>query len=169
MKESGRVTGFAVRAIRDEDRPAVTRLVREFWGADVVVGHGRVFRPAELPGFLVEGGDGLLTYEVRGGTLEIVTINAVDGRRGIGTALVEAAVDAARAHGCTEVRVTTTNDNVDALRFYQRRGFRLVELRPGALARSRELKPEIPELGAYGIPLRDELELVREITHGAMN
>jgi len=44
-----------------------------------------------------------------------------------------------------------------------------VELRPGELARSRELKPQIPGLGAYGIPLRDELELVREIPHGAMN
>jgi len=167
------VTGLSVRPIGDGDRATVARLVREFWGADVAVAHGRVFRPAVLPGFLAHdpGGDvvGLLTYEVRGATLEIVTINAVDGRRGVGTALVEAAVDAAGEQGCTEIRVTTTNDNVDALRFYQRRGFRLVELRPGALARSRELKPQIPAVGAYGIPLRDELELVREIPHDAMN
>jgi ribosomal protein S18 acetylase RimI-like enzyme len=56
--------------------------------------------------------------------------------------------------------VLTTNDNVDALRFYQRRGFRLVELRPGAVDAAREvLKPEIPRAGAYGVPLRDELVL----------
>ena len=30
---------------------------------------------------------------------------------------------------------------------------------PNALARSRELKPSIPEIGLDGIPLRDELEL----------
>ena len=54
----------------------------------------------------------------------------------------------------------TTNDNLDALRFYQRRGFRLAELRPGAVDRARErLKPEIPRTGEHGIPLRDELVL----------
>jgi hypothetical protein len=53
---------------------------------------------------------------------------------------------------------------VDALRFYQRRGFRLVALHPGAVDDSRRrLKPEIPELGEYGIPIRDELVLEREL------
>ena len=59
--------------------------------------------------------------------------------------------------------LTTTNDNVDALRFYQRHGFRLVELRPGAVDAARRLKPEIPATGAHGIPLRDELELERMV------
>ena len=62
--------------------------------------------------------------------------------------------------GCDRLRVVTTDDNVDALRFYQRRGFRLAELRPGAVAEARQsLKPEIPLTGAYGIELRDEIEL----------
>jgi len=55
----------------------------------------------------------------------------------------------------------TTNDNVDALRFYQKRGFVLVELRRDAVTAGRPLKPTVPWLGAYGIPLRDELELER--------
>ena len=54
----------------------------------------------------------------------------------------------------------TTNDNLDALRFYQRRGFRLVALRPGAVDESRvSLKPQIGVSGDFEIPLRDELEL----------
>ena len=61
--------------------------------------------------------------------------------------------------GCRRVWLITTNDNLRALRFYQRRGFRLVAVHPNALARSRELKPSIPEIGLDGIPLRDELEL----------
>jgi acetolactate synthase regulatory subunit len=61
------------------------------------------------------------------------------------------------------VRLVTTNDNMRALRFYQRRGFRLVALNAGALDRSRELKPEIPATGMNGIPLRDELVLAREV------
>jgi hypothetical protein len=39
------------------------------------------------------------------------------------------------------------------------RGFHLRELRAGAIAVARELKPEIPLVGKHGIPIRDELEL----------
>lgn len=54
----------------------------------------------------------------------------------------------------------TTNGNVDALRFYQRRGFRLSELHPGATAAAREtLKPGIPLLGNHDILIRDEIIL----------
>lgn len=66
----------------------------------------------------------------------------------------------ARRAGCTRLWLVTTNDNLDALRFYQRRGFRLSRLRPGAVDLSRQtLKPEIPEVGTFGIAIRDELEL----------
>jgi GNAT superfamily N-acetyltransferase len=79
---------------------------------------------------------------------------------GVGSALLAAVQDIARAAGCRCLWVVTTNDNVEGLRSYQRRGFRLALLRPGAVDRSRELlKPEIPTSGAYGIPLRDKLEL----------
>jgi ribosomal protein S18 acetylase RimI-like enzyme len=73
---------------------------------------------------------------------------------------MDAAVEAARAEGCKVVWLTTTNDNLDAIRFYQRRGFRISALRPGAVDRAREkLKPEIPEVGSYGIRMSDELDL----------
>jgi ribosomal protein S18 acetylase RimI-like enzyme len=65
-----------------------------------------------------------------------------------------------RAQGIAILRVTTTNDNLSGLRFYQRRGFRIVAVRPDAVAASRRMKPGIPEVGEYGIPIRDEIELV---------
>jgi hypothetical protein len=76
-----------------------------------------------------------------------------------------AAVEAlAAAAGCARLWVVTTNDNLGALRFYQRRGFRLRALRPGAVDASRAaLKPEIPVLGEHGIALRDELELEKPL------
>src|SRR5260370_4925903 len=105
----------------------------------------------------------LLTYQPLGDVVEIVTLNAIEGRVGIGTRLIEAAAGAAGRYGCREVRLTTTNDNVDALRFYQRRGFRLAELRPGAVDRSRQEKPQIPRVGDYGIPLHDEIDLTLRV------
>jgi ribosomal protein S18 acetylase RimI-like enzyme len=73
---------------------------------------------------------------------------------------MKAAIAAARDDGYKLVWLTTTNDNLDAIRFYQRRGFRLSAIRPGAVERAREtLKPEIPDVGSYGIPMSDELDL----------
>jgi hypothetical protein len=86
------------------------------------------------------------------------------GGRGVGTALIEAAERIARDAGCARLWVLTSNDYVDALRFYQRRGFRLAALNAGAVDRSRaQLKPETPEFGAYGIAIRDELALERRL------
>ena len=155
-----------IRPIDEGDRPMLAWLVAELWGSETVAVHGTSLRPAELGGFIAERSRrvaGLLTYQLVGNSLEIVTLNAIDRRAGIGTMLIEAAVGQARLFGCREIRLTTTNDNVDALRFYQRRGFRLAELRPGAVDRARQLKPQIPTAGDYGIPLRDEIDLTRPV------
>jgi ribosomal protein S18 acetylase RimI-like enzyme len=121
-----------------------------------------LWHPAELPGFAAfEGNEcvGLVTYELDGEACEIVTIDALREGAGIGTDLLAAVVDAARAAGCTRVQLLTTNNNLRALAFYQKRGFRLVGLRPGAIDDERKLKPSIPEVDSAGLPIRDELHL----------
>jgi GNAT superfamily N-acetyltransferase len=157
-----------IRALKEADRELVAAFYRGRWGSERVVSRGRVFDIAELPGFasLSDAGDeitGLVTYIVEGEQCEVVSLDAVEQGVGVGTALLERAVEAARAAGCRQVQLITTNDNMRALRFYQRRGFRLVALHPGALERSRELKPEIPTTGLHGIPLSDELVLARDL------
>jgi GNAT superfamily N-acetyltransferase len=86
----------------------------------------------------------------------------VEGQ-GVGTLLVESVQEAARAAGCRRFFLITTNDNLNALRFYQRRGFRLAALRPGAVDASRQIKPSIPLTGEYGIAIHDELELENDL------
>jgi ribosomal protein S18 acetylase RimI-like enzyme len=151
-----------MRPLADADREWVERLIVERWGEPIVVGRGRVWTPVELPGFAAFEDDrcvGLLTYEIEGDALEIVTIDALVEGQGIGTALLRAAEEVARAQGCRRLRLVTTNNNLRALLFYQRAGFRLVALVPGAVEESRKLKPSIPELDAAGLPIRDELHL----------
>jgi ribosomal protein S18 acetylase RimI-like enzyme len=151
-----------VRTVTENDRPTVEWLTTQLWGAPEVVVHDGIFYPASLPGFIAERAGriaGLLTYDVQPGVLEIVTINAIDPHNGIGTMLIEATRAEAKRRGCNEITLTTTNDNLGALRFYQRRGFRLASIRPGAVDRSRLRKPEIPRTGDYGIPLHDEIDL----------
>jgi ribosomal protein S18 acetylase RimI-like enzyme len=151
-----------IRPLSEADHDWVEQLIRERWGDEIVVGRGRVWRPAELRGFAAFEGEscaGLVTYELDGEACEIVTIDALGEGEGIGSALLAAVVEAARGSGCDRVRLLTTNNNVRALAFYQKRGFRLVGLVPGAIDEERKLKPSIPEVDSAGLPIRDELHL----------
>ena len=151
-----------IRPLASGDRDWVEELIVERWGEPIVVGRGRVWRPAELPGFAAFEDDrcvGLLTYEIEGDALEIVTIDALVEGQGIGTALLEAVEEVARARGCRRLRLVTTNNNLRALLFYQKAGFKLVALIPGAVDESRKLKPSIPTVDREGVPIRDELHL----------
>ena len=127
---------------------------------------GELLDPLDHPAFLAEAGSGrlvgMLTYvpDPDWQRCEILAIHATEQWHGAGTALIAAIEQLAAHHGCIRLWLITTNDNVDALRFYQRRGFRLAALHRGAVDYSRtHLKPEIPVVGDYGIPLRDEIEL----------
>ena len=111
---------------------------------------------AEHDGALV----GVLTFVLAEEDCEILTLHAAERFRGTGSALVEAVERLAADSGCSRLWVITTNDNTDALRFYQRRGFRLAALHRGAVDDSRaRVKVEIPRIGDHGIELHDELEL----------
>ena len=151
-----------IRALSADDRDWVEQFVVERWGAPVVVGRGRSWNPAELPGFAAyedEQRVGLATYEIEGDACELVTIDSLVEGEGVGTALLEAVKEAARSEGCTRVRLVTTNNNLRALLFYQKRGFRLVALIPGGVEELRKLKPSIPAVDSAGLPIRDELHL----------
>jgi GNAT superfamily N-acetyltransferase len=127
----------------------------------------QIVRPLDHAALVAEDGErlaGVLTYVLADRECEVLTLHTAARWRGTGTALIEAVERIAREAGCTRLWVLTTNDNVDALRFYQRRGFRFAALNAGAVDRSRtQLKPEIPEHGDYGIPIRDELVLERRL------
>jgi ribosomal protein S18 acetylase RimI-like enzyme len=151
-----------VRALTEQDRSWVEAQIVERWGSPFVVSRGRLHEPVALPGFVaVRDGHrvGLLTYAIEGRACEIVTIHSLEEQRGIGADLIEAVRRVASEAGCTRLWLITTNDNLEALRFYQRRGFVLAAVHRNAIDDSRRLKPEIGTLGLHGIPIRDEIEV----------
>ena len=132
-------------------------MIRERWGSEIVVAHGVVYQPMLLPGFVAEEEGrpvGVLTYVLEGDACEIVTIDAFEEGRGVGTALIDAVI----ALGARRLWLITTNDNVRAQRFYERCGFELVAVHRGAVDRSRSMKPVIPLIGEGGVEIHDELE-----------
>lgn len=173
----------------EADRGWVRQFLGERWGSPIVVVHGETFEPDRLPGFVYEEKLGpapreskfddlfvrstkkiplgIVTYAIRPPICEIVTLDSMAERQGIGSELLAHVDQAARDSGCARIVLTTTNDNLQALRFYQKRGFRITAIHAGAVDEARKLKPEIPYLGQDGIPLRDELELERPVSRCA--
>jgi len=162
------VAEVAVRAFRPGDVEWARESLKELWGSEVVAGHGELMRPLELPGLVAEtAGEpvGLLTFRVDGRGCEIVSIHSAREGIGAGSALIAAVAEEALAAGCSRLWAMTTNENLRALEFYQRRGFRIAAVRPGAVDESRRtLKPEIPERGENGIPIRDEIDLEMDLS-----
>jgi ribosomal protein S18 acetylase RimI-like enzyme len=114
---------------------------------------------------------GLVTWLVdadgRSAEIRALAVAAAHRRQGVGGALLAAAEDALRAQGVRRVWLVTTNDNVDAQRLYASLGYRVAQVREGAIDELRRtLKPSIPEIGEHGIPIRDEIELERELSPG---
>jgi GNAT superfamily N-acetyltransferase len=149
------------------ERAFVESTLSSSWGSAMqVAAHGVLFEPAQLPSYVafIDGRPaGLLTYQDVADEREVVTVDAVRRGVGVAAALLATVERDARADGMRRVWLVTTNDNAPALRAYQRAGWELVAVHPGAVAEARRLKPSIPLLGLGGVPIRDELVLDRQL------
>ncbi|MEV4532314.1 GNAT family N-acetyltransferase [Asanoa sp. NPDC049518] len=146
-----------------DDREALDEFHQRTWGSPIVVVHDEAIDLRTLPALVAVDSDGkfagALSWRVDGDALEIVSIAAATSGAGVGTALLDAVVAEARAAGSSRVWLVTTNDNLGALQFYQRRGMRIVGVDQGAVDRARRMKPSIPTVADNGIPIRDEIRL----------
>jgi N-acetylglutamate synthase-like GNAT family acetyltransferase len=153
---------FKIRKIKDIDREWIRKFIIKEWGSEKVVGCGSVYYPHKLPGSVAVSDDkylGLITYSLKKQECELVSFNVLRKKSGIGTALIEKTKKAMKKIGCKKIFLVTTNDNIDALRFYQKRGFVIKKFYPDAIMAARKIKPEISLVGNYGIPIRDAIKL----------
>ncbi len=151
-----------LRPITEHDLPRLRQIWTKNWGDEFMVVRGVVYHPEHLEGFIAHNGPdcvGEITYTIHDGDCEIVTLDSECEGQGLGTKLIDAVVEEARKQDCRRIFLITTNDNLNALGFYQKRGFELVRINRGAVNESRKIKPSIPLIGMNNIPLRDEIEL----------
>jgi ribosomal protein S18 acetylase RimI-like enzyme len=155
-----------VRPYTESDRAWAERLLDADFGGRLQARRGELIDVLALSGLVAEETArpvGLLAYRCENGACEIAFIAAVERHRGIGSALLDAL--RREVTDCERMWLVATNDNLEALRFYQRRGFVLSALRAGAVDEARrELKPTISRVGNFGIPIRDEIELEAHIS-----
>ncbi|KPC72616.1 acetyltransferase [Thermoactinomyces vulgaris] len=148
----------------DEERQWLEALWQKEWGGTTMITRGRSTALADVQAVIAySGGEpvGAVTWRMDEQDAELMSLNAFREGQGIGGALLARAEQEVKSMGTTRLYLITTNDNLHALAFYQKRGYRLVRLFPGAVDAARRMKPTIPVIGHHGIPLRDELELAK--------
>lgn len=160
------MSNIHIRLKTEADQAWCTELLTTHWGSTQVVSRGRLHDAIMLPGLIAESQGkpvGLLTYHIEDKECEIVSLNSLLEKRGIATTLLDAIEKESFHIGCHRLWLITTNDNIPALHFYQRRGFTITALYPNAVHAARKLKPEIPQRGWEDIPIRDEIEFEKII------
>lgn len=152
-----------IREASDEDRGSALALFARDFGRRWIVAFGEEMKLDEAPAIVaVMQGElaGALLYRLMGDALHVVAL-ATDPtwqRSGVGGHLVAEAELLARRLHLGRTVVTTTNDNLPSLYFYQRRGYRITEVVPDA----QHLRRDDP-VGFAGIPIRDEIRLEKRL------
>jgi GNAT superfamily N-acetyltransferase len=153
---------YYIRRIEEVDRKWIRDLLLKEWQSPLVVTRGVMHQADLLPGFLAEitgNRQGLITYNIKVSQCEIITLNSLVEKQGIGSGLIETVRKEASTLGCKRLWLITTNDNVDAIKFYKNRGFKVAAIHKNAVNESRILKPEIPLTSINGVPICDEIEM----------
>ena len=143
------------------NRNRINIFIREHWFTTIMIIRGKEVDMNNVEGYFVTEHDeivGLITYILYDNTLEIISLDSLREKCGIGTLLVNKVISVAKDAGCKRIVLITTNDNLNAMGFYQKRGFDMSRLYRNALDISRKMKPEIPLLGENDIPLKHEIE-----------
>ncbi|MEM8701006.1 MAG: GNAT family N-acetyltransferase [Pseudomonadota bacterium] len=155
-----------IRKTEEADYPAVRQLLTERWTAPEIMLDNEMVDASRLPGYVAFDGSelvGLVTLIKRDSEWEILTLDSINRWGGVGSQLLDAVVTEARSRSVPRLTVRTSNDNLDAFRFYQRRGFRFERIGQGVIDEEREQKPGIPLRGDYGIEIRDEILFARTL------
>ncbi|MBO4377679.1 MAG: GNAT family N-acetyltransferase [Clostridia bacterium] len=153
-----------LKRLEELDRARVNAFLISRWFSLEMLVHGETIDLSNVQGKAILESEeiiGMITWRTLDDALEILSLDSLHEGQGIGTILLEQAVAEAKKQRLRRLVLTTTNDALRALRFYQRRGFDLLCLRRGAVDEARKKKPQIPLTGENGIPLHHEIDLER--------
>ncbi|MBI9043871.1 MAG: GNAT family N-acetyltransferase [Anaerolineaceae bacterium] len=156
------MNSIQVIPIQDNHTDWIRKQIQQHWGGDMIISRGEIYYPHQLPGFLAQIENeicGLVTYHIEHNSCQIISLNSLQSQMGIGSALINKIKQFAQSQRIKRLWLITTNDNLNAMRFYQKRGFQFAALHKNSVEESRKLKPGIPLYSDDGIPIRDEIEM----------
>lgn len=153
--------------VNEKKRQKVINFIRKHWLSTEMIIRGNIIDMTQVDGLVIFDNEeiiALLTYIIKHDICEIISLNSLVKKKGIGSLLIEKIIAIANQRHCKKIIVITTNDNINAIRFYQKRGFDMVKVYRNSLDDSRKLKSSIPLIGENNIPLQHEIEFEYNIT-----
>lgn len=150
-----------------EDNEFLKMFFDEHWGGTKMISKGIIYNAIDENVLLYKAGNdikGVLVFTQNKDFCEILTLEALEKFHGIGSKLLSHLELMMLKEGITKIKLITSNDNLDAMRFYQRKGFSFKSIYKDAIREARILKPEIPYLGNNDIEIKDEIEFEKEIS-----
>jgi ribosomal protein S18 acetylase RimI-like enzyme len=158
---------MTIKAITEENRGTVSQFFQHHWGSAQMIVSTGTYNCDELDGFICEEDGtiiGLVTYVTREHEIEVISLDSIKEGRGMGAKLMDAVELVAKKNRIYEISLITTNDNLHALKFYQKRGYRIVKIIQDAVTKARKIKSSIPLVGNDNIPLHDEIQLMKRLS-----
>jgi ribosomal protein S18 acetylase RimI-like enzyme len=139
-------------------------LATQFWGEEEQLAFDRKFDVSKQATYFAKARTrvaGFVSLAESDGSLIVVALGTRHEHQGsgIGQTLIKKAESEARRLQKKKVLVSTSNDNLSALGFYQSLGFRMFEAKPNVIAEKHgKILP-----GISGLPIRDELRLQKVV------
>jgi GNAT superfamily N-acetyltransferase len=155
-----------IRLKNRNDNDRISTYLSNNWGGDFIISKGTCHSCEDLQGLIAEGDysiNGICLYLIVEDELEIVLIESFEENKGIGSILLKEIENVAVESNVKRIWLVTTNDNINAIRFYLNKGYCFRRIARNAIEEYRKIKPSIPKIGNYGIPIIDELEFEKII------
>jgi len=148
------------KATLGNEREKIQELVKRFWGEPEQLTFDRKFIVAELPAYLAKSGSdviGFVSFAEVDYAIIVVALGILPKYQnaGVGKSLIEKVEAEAKRLGKKKLLVSTSNDDLPALAFYQHLGFQIYEVKPNVIAEKHGMVLK----GIGGLPVRDELRL----------
>jgi ribosomal protein S18 acetylase RimI-like enzyme len=145
----------------DKERKKIREIVQRFWGEEEQLTFDRKFIVTELPTYVAKksGNDiiGFVSFAEVDDAIIIVALGILPPYQNawVGKSLIEKVEAETRRLGRKKLLVSTSNDDLPALAFYQSLGFQIYEVKPNVIAEKHGMVLK----GIGGLPVRDELRL----------
>jgi len=154
---------FIINKLNNDYIHKVNEIIINNWGSDIIASMGKVYKLQDLDGFIALSNKdivGVITYNIKNKKCQIITLNSLIENKGIGSGLIEEVIKESKKNNCKILHLVTTNDNIKAIKFYQKKGFDIRKIYFNSIKKYRKIKQEIPEIGDYEIPIKHEIEFI---------
>ena len=156
---------FSIAEKTENDSQKIEELTRIFWGETEQVTFDIKLEIHKLPAYIAESNGeliGFIAYKPLEKSMLIAALAVLPKYQGagVGKALIQKVEEKARQLSKRKLLVSTSNDDLPALAFYQKFGFQIFEVKPNIIAEKHG--KVIP--GVDGIPVRDEIRLHKTLS-----